>query len=74
MPNEVENPWGFVPHMSNPSFQPVEVERDVKVAGGYAALHGEPAVDWAGVGDGFPSVTQPRRRGRPSGSRGSKNS
>jgi hypothetical protein len=74
MGSEVDHPYGFVPHMTNPSFQSPEVQGSGKVAGGYAALHGVPAVDWAGVGEGFPSVTTPRRRGRPSGSHGKKNS
>jgi len=44
------NPWGFVPAQSNPSFVSERFEQDIsKVQGGFSALFGEPAVDWAGV-------------------------
>jgi hypothetical protein len=51
------NAWGFVPAQSNPSYVSERSEHDrSKVQGGFAALFGEPALDYASADSEKPQV------------------
>lgn len=60
---EPDGVYGFVPAVGNPLNTQNRADAAL-VRGGYVALHGEPAIDWAGLDQ--PVVDgPPKKRGRP---------
>jgi hypothetical protein len=61
--SDSDNVYGFVPAVGNP-LNTDNRYHGASVRGGYVALHGEPAIDWAGL-ETLKNESPAKKRGRP---------